>query len=97
MLRRVFLAFEATIRMARCRWFEEDSGSEVVFWFDLDHAHDHEVVFQFYFVHACLVMLHITWEHRLWPSVLRDVGFLQNQFLAQNDLLRNWKETKAYL
>ena len=26
--------------MARCRWFEEDLGSEVVFWFDVDHAHD---------------------------------------------------------
>ena len=26
-----FLAFEATIRMARCRWFEENMRSEVVF------------------------------------------------------------------
>ena len=26
--------------MARCRWFEEDLGSEVVFWF-VAHVHDH--------------------------------------------------------
>ena len=26
--------------MARCRWFEEDFGSEVVFWF-VAHVHDH--------------------------------------------------------
>ena len=26
-----FLGFEATIRMTRCCWFEEDMGSEVVF------------------------------------------------------------------
>ena len=23
------------------RWFEEDVGSEVVFWFDVAHVHDH--------------------------------------------------------
>ena len=26
--------------MARCRWFEEDLGSEVVFWF-VAQVHDH--------------------------------------------------------
>ena len=27
--------------MARCRWFEEDLGSEVVFWFGVAHVHHH--------------------------------------------------------
>ena len=30
--------------MARCRWFEEDSGSEVVFWFDVAHVHHHSLL-----------------------------------------------------
>ena len=34
-----FLAVEATIRMARCRWFEEDMGSEVVLLF-VAHVHE---------------------------------------------------------
>ena len=33
-----FLAKEATICMVRCRWFEEDMGSEVVFLFDVARA-----------------------------------------------------------
>ena len=33
-----FLAFEATIRMARSRWFEENMGSEVVSWFVVAHV-----------------------------------------------------------
>ena len=36
-----FLAVVATIRIARCRWFKEDLGSEVVFWFVVAHAHDY--------------------------------------------------------
>ena len=36
-----FLAVEATIRMDRCCWFEEDLGSNVVFWFDVAHVHHH--------------------------------------------------------
>ena len=35
-----FLAMEATIRMARCRWFEDGLGSGVVFWIDVAHVHD---------------------------------------------------------
>ena len=34
-----FLAMEATIRMARCRWFEDGLGSRVVFWIDVPHVH----------------------------------------------------------
>ena len=40
MLRRRFLGFEATIRMTRCRCFEEDMGSKVVFQFDDAHVHE---------------------------------------------------------
>ena len=35
-----FLAMEAR-RMAQCRWFEKDLGSEVVFCFDVAHVHHH--------------------------------------------------------
>ena len=34
-----FLAMEATIRMARCRWFADGLGSGVVFWIDVPHVH----------------------------------------------------------
>ena len=34
-----FLAIEATIRMARCRSFDDGLGSGVVFWIDVPHVH----------------------------------------------------------